>query len=194
MIGELRRWRRERRFQRSIPGSSTSTACTRSELLRLLWPWHRRPPIRSRPVCAFSGRSTSSGKTLSPSGVTIISFLRPRMNRRPSASFSPMSPVCSQPSSSRVRPAPGSRIPDPRSLLVVARRDVLAADENLAVVGDLHLDAGDRLADRSRVRLERVIHRDDRRGFGQAVALDHDEPEPLPVVLERRRRAARRRR
>ena len=31
------------------------------------------------PGCAFSARSTSSGKTFSPSGVTIISFLRPRM-------------------------------------------------------------------------------------------------------------------
>ena len=35
------------------------------------------------PGCALSTRSTSSGKTFSPSGVTIISFLRPLMNTGP---------------------------------------------------------------------------------------------------------------
>ena len=39
----------------------------------------------------------------------------------------------------------------------VAGRDVLAADEDLAVGGDLHLDAGDRLADRSPLRAERMV-------------------------------------
>ena len=37
-----------------------------------------------------------------------------------------------------------------------------------------------------------MIQRDDRRGFGEAVALDHDEPEPAPERLEigiERRRA-----
>ena len=41
----------------------------------------------------FRTRSTSSGKTFSPSGVTIISFLRPRMKSCPSSPISPMSPV-----------------------------------------------------------------------------------------------------
>ena len=51
------------------------------------------------PGSSFSTRSTSSGKTFSPSGVTIISFLRPRMKSWPSAPISPMSPVWNQPSS-----------------------------------------------------------------------------------------------
>ena len=66
----------------------------------------------------------------------------------------------------------------------VAGRDVLAAHEDLAVGGDLHLDAGDRLADRSLLRAERMIQRDDRRRLGQAVALDHDEPELAPERFE----------
>ena len=53
-------------------------------------PHHRRLAHARLP---FSTRSTSSGKTLSPSGVTIISFLRPRTESRPSASIAPMSPV-----------------------------------------------------------------------------------------------------
>ena len=64
------------------------------------------------PACSFNTRSTSSGKTFSPSGVTIISFLRPRMNRRPCASFSPTSPVCSQPASSIVRPVVSPALPE----------------------------------------------------------------------------------
>ena len=92
------------------------------------------------PACTSSARSTSSGKTFSPSGLTIISFLRPLMNRRPCASRSPMSPVCSQPSASRPGlggrdrdrdpefrgsglgtdriPGPGSRIPSRPNTLV----------------------------------------------------------------------------
>ena len=45
-----------------------------------------RPAAASRtPAMCVSTRSTSSGKTLSPSGVTIISFLRPRMYSCPSS-------------------------------------------------------------------------------------------------------------
>ena len=39
------------------------------------------------------------GEDVQPSGVTIISFFRPLMNRRPCASTSPMSPVWNQPPS-----------------------------------------------------------------------------------------------
>ena len=67
---------RARSASTDAPGSSTSTACTRSP-----------PPGPGAPTTAesrtpgtwFSTRSTSSGNTFSPSGVTIISFLRPRM-------------------------------------------------------------------------------------------------------------------
>ena len=45
------------------------------------------------PGCCFSTLSTSSGKTLRPSGVTIISFLRPRIESSPLPFNSPISPV-----------------------------------------------------------------------------------------------------
>ena len=139
------------------------------------------------PGNAFSTRSTSSGKTFSPSGVTIISFLRPRMYSWPSSPISPMSPVWNQPSSN-ARAVSSSRVE-------VALRHVLAAHEDLAVGRDLHLDAGDRLADRSLLASPNGwFRRDDRRGLGQAVALDDDEAELAPRTLRARRRAARRRR
>ena len=42
--------------------------------------------------------SSSAGATFLPLAVTMISFLRPVIFRKPSASSSPMSPVRSQPS------------------------------------------------------------------------------------------------
>ena len=127
---------------------------------------------------AATTRSTSSGKTLSPSGVTIISFLRPLMKIRPS----------------RVHLADVAGVKPPaleclgRGLggAEVALRDVLAPHEDLAVVGDLHLDAGDGLADRSLAGAERMVEADDGRRLGEAVALDHHEAEPAPELLERR--------
>ena len=53
----------------------------------------------------------------------------------------------------------------------VSRRDIVAADQNLAVLGDLDLDAANRRPDRSLARLERVIERDDRCRLGEAIAL-----------------------
>ena len=57
------------------PGSGTTTAWTRSS------PSQVRPTTAASrtPAIAVSARSTSSGKTFNPSGVTIISFLRPLM-------------------------------------------------------------------------------------------------------------------
>ena len=136
----------------------------------------RRQRSRARRACAFSTRSTSSGKTLSPSGVTIISFLRPRIRRWPPASSSPMSPVWNQPSSNAL-----ARF---FRRVEVAARDVVAADEDLAVLGDLHLDARDRLADGAAGGAERMVEGHDRRGFGQPVALDDEKPEPPPERFE----------
>ena len=68
------------------PSRTTSSSSTRRARARAPRGRARSPPsVRpttadSRtPGSAFSTRSTSSGKTFSPSGVTIISFLRPRM-------------------------------------------------------------------------------------------------------------------
>src|SRR5439155_26973050 len=61
----------------------------------------------------------------------------------------------------------------------------LAAHQDLAVVGDLHLDTRDRLADGSLFRAERMIQGHDRCGLGQAVSLNHDESELGPERFER---------
>ena len=93
-----------------------------------------------------------------------------------------------------VQPAVGEGLRRGLGRAVVALGDVVAADEDLAVLGDLHLDAGDRLADRSAARLERMVERDDGRGLGQAVALHHEEAEASPGTPRDRDRAAPRRR
>ena len=141
---------------------------------------------------ALSTRSTSSGNTLSPSGVTIISFLRPLMNTRPCSSRSPMSPVCSHPSASIGLASGWDSGVAGWALRVVPGRHVLAPHQDLAVVGDADLDAGDRGPNRSLARLERMIQRDDRRGFGEAVSLDHRETHAPPELFElgRQRRRA----
>ncbi len=89
-----------------------------------------------------------------------------------------------------VEPAVG--VEDRGGIFVVAARDVLAANQNLAIVGDADLDALDGRTDRALARLERVIERDDRCGFGQAVPLDDREPHAPPEFLEvgRQRRGA----
>ena len=76
--------------------------------------------------------------------------------------------------------------------LEISARDVLSAHQNLAVGGDLHLDSGNGLADRSLFRAERVIEADDRRRFGEPVPLNDNEAELLPERFElaiKRRRA-----
>ena len=75
--------------------------------------------------------------------------------------------------------------------VVVTRRDVVAAHQDLPVRRDPHLDAGDRLPDRSPPRMERMIQRHDRRRLGQPVPLNDDEsqsrPEFFELRIERRR-------
>ena len=70
--------------------------------------------------------------------------------------------------------------------LVVAGRDVVAADEDLAVGRDLHLHAADRRADRALRRAQRMVERDDRRRLGEAVALHDEEAELAPERFELR--------
>ena len=78
-----------------------------------------------------------------------------------------------------------------RICLVISARHVLAAHENLAVVCNAHFDAFDRCADRSLACLERVIERDDRRGFREAIALNNGEADAPPELLEVRRQRCR---
>ena len=67
---------------------------------------------------------------------------------------------------------------------VVAGRDVFAAHQNLAIVGNSDLDTLNGRPDRALARLERVIERDDRRGLGESVALDDREAKPAPELLD----------
>src|SRR5262249_28729618 len=71
--------------------------------------------------------------------------------------------------------------------LVVPTRHVLSAHEDLAIVGDADLDALDRRTDRSLARLEWMVQRDDRRGFGEAVTLHDHEAKASPEFFDIRR-------
>src|SRR5262249_34621398 len=90
-----------------------------------------------------------------------------------------------------VKPAVFERALGFRVGVEVPARDVLAADENLAVFRDLHFHAGDWLADRSVLRAERMIQADDGRRLGEPVSLNDDEaelfPERFELRVERRR-------
>ena len=47
-----------------------------------------------------------------------------------------------------------------------------AAGQDLAVVGDLHLDAGDRPTDRAELEMLEGVHSDHRRGLGEPVSFE----------------------
>ena len=74
-----------------------------------------------------------------------------------------------------VQPAVADGLGRRRRVVPVALHDVRPARQHLAVGGDLHLDAGQRPA--HRVELVRVlaVERDDRRAFGQPVALQQQQ-------------------
>jgi hypothetical protein len=69
--------------------------------------------------------------------------------------------------------------------VVVAREDRVRANQDLAVVGDLELDARKRLADGAELVFLLEVHRRRRRHLGEAVALqdqDVDRVEELRDV------------
>ena len=78
-------------------------------------------------------------------------------------------------------------------LVVVALHDVRAARQDLAVLGDLHLDARHRPPDRAEAPAAAAVDADDRRGLRQAVALVdlHAGADEELRELARERRAAR---
>ena len=92
--------------------------------------------------------------------------------------------MCSQPSIDRAE----ARV----VVLVVAAKMFGPLSEQLAVVGDAHLDAGQQPADRAEaVLLDRRVRRH-RRGLGHAVALEHRHAaavEELEDLVRDRRRA-----
>ena len=86
-----------------------------------------------------------TGVMFLPLEVMIRSFLRPVMARKPSSSSEPRSPEHSQPSGVSVGLGRGL-------VVVVALEHVWAAHQDLAVVGDPDLGAGQRTADRAEPR------------------------------------------
>ena len=127
------------------------------------------PTTRHCPTsgCARSRSSSTAGATFLPPAVTMISFLRPVMRRKPASSSSPMSPVRNQPSVERL----GGGV---RVVAVAAEHDG-AADEDLAVVGDPHRLPGQGPPDGADPLRGEGVDRDRRGGLGQAVALQHRE-------------------
>ncbi len=111
----------------SQPGSASSSRVTSAPMKGRLSPttstWETRASARI-------WSSSSAGTTFLPLAVTMISFLRPVIVRKPCSSSWPMSPVRNQPSVERL----GSQV----LALVVAAHHADALGEDLAVVGDLH--------------------------------------------------------
>ena len=109
-------------------------------------------------------------------------FWRPLKYRLPSASSSPTSPVRNQPSSVSTGFSCFA--------LPIAGRDVGAAHQNLAVLVELDFAALEHFADGALAGAKRMVQRDERSGFGETVALDHDEaqapPEFFGLGIERR--------
>ena len=136
--------------------------------------------------CAFSSFSRFCGATFLPPAVTMMSFLRSVITRKPSSSRWPTSPVCTKPSSSSTS---ARRL----RIVEVACEDGVRPDQDLAVLGDEQLDAGERLADGAEPEVApRPV--DGRRGrhLGEAVALedqDVDRMEELGDVARERRAA-----
>ena len=126
---------------------------------------------------ARSRSSSTAGATFLPPAVTISSFFRPVTRRKPSSSSSPRSPVRSQPSSSE-------RLRRGGLVLPVAGEHVRALDQDLAVLGDPHADAGQRLPHGADLVAGRLVHHRGGRRLGQAVALQDGQADPAEEVAQ----------
>ncbi len=93
----------------------------------------------------------------------------------------------------RVQPPVGvDRLGGRLRLAPVAEEHRVGADEDLAVVGDRHLDPGHRSADGAELQIGRVVEGDRPCGLGHAEGLDHRHTEGVeePQHLGRHRRTA----
>ena len=142
------------------------------------------PTTTTWPTIGFAriGSSSAAGATFLPPAVTMISFLRPVIVRKPSSSSAPMSPVWNQSPSNDL----GGRL----GVVPVLLEDVDALDLDLAVVGDPDADAGQRGADGADLGLVGEVDRRGRGGLGEAVALEDHDAEAAEEVAEARCRAA----
>ena len=196
-----------RRAARTAPAPCTGARCSRHSAARASASTvapsrgttnaHGTSPRRSSgmPATAHSATSgdrritsaTSSGKTLRPPRL-IMSDTRPSIQRKPSSSMRPRSPVWNQPSTRR----PSMSSPA-RGALVDHRR----AHQDLAqVVADAQLHVLVGAADRAEVGVAELLGvlrapADDLAAdLGLAPAVEHDDPEAVaePARLQRRQR------
>ena len=77
----------------NVSGSTATSAAMKGLASPTIRPWLISQWARSR-------SSSTAGATFLPAAVMMRSFFRPVMARNPSSSRAPVSPVCSQPSSS----------------------------------------------------------------------------------------------
>ena len=135
---------------------------------------------------AFSSFSRFCGATFLPPAVTRMSFLRSVIVMKPSSSISAMSPVLQPPVG--VEHLAGRLL-----VLVVAGEDRLAADQQLPVVGQPHLEARQRRPDGAEPVAVGPVHGARRRALGQPVALEDEDVEGVEELddLAGERRPAR---
>ena len=135
--------------------------------------WGRRSPTTS--ACETHGMplrrfSMFCGETFLPPAVTMMSFLRSVIVRKPSSSISP--------DVAGVQPAVAGQHRARRLLvLVVAGEDRRPAHEDLAVLGGRDLDAGDGGTDRAELEVMGPVDVRRRRPLRLAVALEHEDVE-----------------
>ena len=115
-----------------------------------------------------------------PAALMISSFLRSTIFRYPSSSSSPMSPVWSQPSESIASAVCSGHVP-------VALHDHRAAQQHLAVLGDLQLHAGRDLADGAELDLARQVRGAAAGALGEAPQLGDRHADRVEELQHRQR-------
>ena len=122
------------------------------------------------------GSSSAAGATFLPPAVTMISFLRPVIVRKPSSSNVPMSPVLNQSPSNVAAVASGLRQYSLKTLMPRTWISPSSASRTPT--------PGKRGADGADLRLRREVHRRGRRRLGEAVALEDGDAEAVEEVPE----------
>ena len=126
---------------------------------------------------ARSRSSSTAGATFLPPAVTRISFLRPVIRTKPSSSTSPTSPVWNQPS-------PSSDLGGGRLVVPVAGEDLAALEAAARRRRRPAPRAGQRPADGADLDGVGQVDGERRGGLGQAVALEHGQPDAAVEVAE----------